>query len=81
MKHAEIRSPRTNPIQRAMMLRHGRTTTTMKSRNAPRGGQTNAFRGWMAEWEDEQEAREEAFEADLMTDGDDWLFKRSDACP
>jgi len=50
---------RTNPIAVAMRARYGKTTSVHKDRRAPRGGQTNEQRGWMAEWEDEKEARED----------------------
>jgi hypothetical protein len=59
----------------------------MKDRRAPRGGVTNKMQGWLNDWEAEKEAREDALaeargrQEPEWTDGDDWLWKRSEACP
>jgi hypothetical protein len=77
----------TNPVAVAMKARYGRTTSTHKHRCAPRGGQRNEMADIMAELAEEQdEATEATGEAVTdgvpeWTDGDEWLFKRSDACP
>lgn len=39
----------------AMKKRYGQTTSVMKDRRLPRGGQTNESRNLLTEWEDEQE--------------------------
>jgi len=76
----------TNPVAVAMRARYGKTTSVHKHRCAPRGGQRNEMAEMLAELDEEREeapeARTEAQEGPvLMTDGDEWLFKRSDACP
>jgi hypothetical protein len=86
MKFAEIRSPHTNPVAVAMKARYGRTTGGHKHRGTPRGGQRNEMADFLAELDEEREeapeARTEAQDGPvLMTDGDEWLLKRSDACP
>jgi hypothetical protein len=43
----------------AMKKRYGKTTSVMKDRRTPRGGNTNEQQGWLSEWEDEQEEKDE----------------------
>ncbi len=88
----------TNPVAVAMRARYGRTTSTMRDRRAPRGGQRNEMADMLAELDEEQdeatEAKSEPSEvaydlpggvtvlaSELMTDGDDWLWKRTEGCP
>lgn len=54
-----------NPIAVAMNSRYGRTTTTMKDRRAPRGGNRNIQAEYLAEYEEDQD-----IEQSLMVEPD-----------
>jgi hypothetical protein len=53
----------TSPAAVAMRKRYGNTTSVHRDRRAPRGGQINEQRGYLAEWEEAKEAQEEALAA------------------